>query len=242
MNGEFSKCSVQSFFATYLPFSPSESDVDAFVATQTASMKAESAAVHQASESAHGGNRRQSTRLASKPIPPPTEEQAPILITNANDQVLFRDFQSIPTPQDGTEIATYQRLQEIADAVSNATVSNRSRNELVFQCCPNKPIASDIYGSNNQIDGCILAGVTTGRTLDAHNIAVVFEFKLGNAPDVVVSTIVAQIHSLFTELCKIKNNQQAVSANVQIMNDDLRRTFAFGVSSRGSASRVQSLT
>jgi hypothetical protein len=83
----------------------------------------------------------------------------------------------------------YQHLQEIADAVSNATVSHRSRNELAFRCCPNKPITSDICGSSDQIDACISVGVATEGKLESHHIAVVFEFTLGNAPDVVVSCI-----------------------------------------------------
>lgn len=36
MDQEFSRCSVESFFATYLPFSPSDKDVDAFMLSQRA--------------------------------------------------------------------------------------------------------------------------------------------------------------------------------------------------------------
>ncbi|TEB33877.1 hypothetical protein FA13DRAFT_1626649 [Coprinellus micaceus] len=212
MDPEFSICSVESFFATYLPFSPSEKDVDAFMVSQRASKKDNCASVNQVPDlPAHGDYlQRHQTAGIPRNVNSLTEEQASVIIENSNGQLLFRSFQTTLTPQHDTDIAIYQQLQEIADAVSNATVSHRSRNELAFRCCPNKPITSDICGSSDQIDACISVGVATEGKLESHHIAVVFEFTLGNAPD-------------------IKNNQQAVSASVLIMNDDVRRAFTFGV-------------
>lgn len=231
-----------------MPFYPSDTDADKFMQEQLAAESLDDEATdattadHQATEVAEDDTfRRESTRLATKTQEAPLEQQS-LMIRNADRQAVFRYFQSIPTPRDGTEAVIYQHLEDIADSISNANVTDRSRNELFFRCCPNKHIVSDIDGSNNQIDACISTHRTVQNVprLEAHNIAVVFEFKLNNAPELVVSTNTLTVATMPTHeiYIQIQNNQQAVSANVQIMNDDLRRTSAFGVSSSPKVSLV----
>ncbi|KAJ3538548.1 hypothetical protein NMY22_g5116 [Coprinellus aureogranulatus] len=225
MDREFYRCSVDSFFKTYMPFSPTGDDVLHVMATSkglkggvgggtidtTISQKANFSVkgAHPASDT--GGIRK--TELFE------ADDDAGLPESNMNEEWCSAG-------QNHAEGSILHHLQGAADAASNTSVANRSRNGLTFQCCPDTLLASDYHGSGNRIDACISSDtVRHGGDLQAQDVAVVFEVATSNDPVVV-----------------IRNSQQAVSANVQIMGSDARRAFSFGVNHRFGMLGIHSLT
>ncbi|KAF8176470.1 hypothetical protein BJ912DRAFT_1045964 [Pholiota molesta] len=129
-------------------------------------------------------------------------------ITRDADQCLrFTEFMDADV---GTEKVYFQPLQTIADRISSTEVNGRTRNKFNFQLCPESFIASNTPGQNNMIDACIALDDTEATILTTAGIAVVFEYTMNSNKS-------------------FENNMQAISANVQIMNDDARRMFTFGI-------------
>ncbi|PPQ90042.1 hypothetical protein CVT25_006359 [Psilocybe cyanescens] len=112
----------------------------------------------------------------------------------------------------GSEIVAYQAWVDIAQAIGNIQhpQDTRKRNQYTYRNMPSKRIAADIQGSNNKIDAAFIRTCELFEPLRTTDIAVVIEQKLSTADN-------------------RKNALQAVSANVQIMNDDIRRMFTFGI-------------
>ncbi|KAF8191342.1 other/FunK1 protein kinase [Pholiota molesta] len=129
-------------------------------------------------------------------------------ITRDADQCLR--FTELMDSDVGTEKVYFQPLQTIADRINSAEVNGRTRNKFSFQLCPESFIASNIPGQNNMIDACITLDDTEATILTTAGIAVVFEYTMNSNKS-------------------FENNMRAISANTQIMNDDARRMFTFGV-------------
>ncbi|KAH9476608.1 hypothetical protein JR316_0010521 [Psilocybe cubensis] len=109
------------------------------------------------------------------------------------------------------EIAVFKGWEKIAETIGNIDYpGQRNRNKFSYVNVPYKPIDSPNRGSNNKIDAAFVAAFEKNKPLLTTDIAVVMEHKL-------------------SESQKRQNALQAVSANVQIMNDDVRRMFTFGI-------------
>ncbi|PPQ83150.1 hypothetical protein CVT25_005393 [Psilocybe cyanescens] len=123
---------------------------------------------------------------------------------------------SPPLTTSVSEIETYADLKEISDVIGEYVYPGRSRNIFHYQNTPHSAIDSDIDGSTHNVDACFtsdpapLAHSPTKLRLNTTSMAVPMVHKL----------TVQQVYD---------NNKQIVSANVQIMNDDVRRMFTFGI-------------
>ncbi|KAH9485687.1 hypothetical protein JR316_0002597 [Psilocybe cubensis] len=136
-----------------------------------------------------------------------TKAPRPSILVGNKDQYTFRSYPNekgdVKLSSHGSENVAFRGWSAIAEAIAAAAPAiGRQVTQFKYHDIPNKRIASDILGSNNRIDAGFIrnfAGTSSEpRTTD---IAVVVEFKLA------------------TNL-KQANARQAVSANVQIMNDD----------------------
>ncbi|KAL4259871.1 Fungal-type protein kinase domain-containing protein [Pleurotus pulmonarius] len=72
------------------------------------------------------------------------------------------------------------------------------------------PVEVANAGLDNNVDGCFTSESPDSTTLDTYHLACILEYKLDSTQE-------------------IENNKQAVSASVQIMNDDVRRMFTYGI-------------
>ncbi|KAJ8507002.1 hypothetical protein ONZ45_g10579 [Pleurotus djamor] len=132
------------------------------------------------------------------------------LMKRTGKKLRFAKFMTTPTAGKGLEDELYAPLEDIGKAVAAFKGwRDHTRNQYDLVPCPKNGIRSQINGSNNKIDGCYKKR-SDETAINAHEIAVVIEEKLDPK---------------FT----IQNNLQAASANVQIMNDDPRRTFSFSM-------------
>lgn len=138
------------------------------------------------------------------------------------------------------EKQVYAPLADIAKYISaykfpDSGDSTRQRNEFHYRNVPDDTIKAHIKGSDNKIDACFTKdkelpkGKGLDRRLATWAIAVPIEQKLTTERiqwvDVRVSVefVLLRAHPFW------QNNQKIVSANLQIMNDDVRRMFTFGV-------------
>ncbi|KAH9476734.1 hypothetical protein JR316_0010649 [Psilocybe cubensis] len=101
--------------------------------------------------------------------------------------------------------------EKIALTIGNIEYpGERKRNKFSYVNVPNKRIASSNRGYNNKIDAAFVAACDTHKPLQTTDIAVVVGHK------------VAASHTR-------QNALHVVSSNVQIMNEDVRRMFTFGI-------------
>ncbi|KAL4259859.1 hypothetical protein AB1N83_008984 [Pleurotus pulmonarius] len=128
------------------------------------------------------------------------------ILVKVHGNLRFRAFPVPPCRMDGT----YRPLDDISRAIASVPVEGRERNEFSFRVCPNTVIKSQIAGSDNKVDGCFTSESPDSTTLDTYHLACILEYKLDSTQE-------------------IENNKQAVSASVQIMNDDVRRMFTYGI-------------
>ncbi|KAJ3521921.1 hypothetical protein NMY22_g12106 [Coprinellus aureogranulatus] len=108
------------------------------------------------------------------------------------------------------EKAIFAPLVNIITAIRKALGS--SKNPFHLRMVPETRIKTDIRGCRVRIDACTTAASGPRKTLRTTDIIVPFEFK---------------IHS--TKVTKQENRSQIVSAMMHIMNDDVRRNFAYAV-------------
>ncbi|PPQ85559.1 hypothetical protein CVT25_006729 [Psilocybe cyanescens] len=116
-----------------------------------------------------------------------------------------------------TEMEIYAPLEEIAKEIAEFDHPDkaRTRNKFSYRNVPFDTIKSDIHGSNHKVDACFTTDEAISekdRRLSTWGMAVPVEQKVAT-----------------TEEKLIDNNQKILSANVQIMNDDTRRMFTFGI-------------
>ncbi|KAF4563843.1 hypothetical protein EYR36_003087 [Pleurotus pulmonarius] len=127
------------------------------------------------------------------------------ILVKVHGNLRFRAFPVPPCKIGGT----YRPLDDISRAIASESVEGRTRNAFSFRVCPNTVIKSQITGSDNKVDGCFTSESPDSTTLDTYHLACILEYK-------------------FDSTQEIENNKQAVSASVQIMNDDVRRMFTYG--------------
>uniref|UniRef100_A0A8H8CEK6 Fungal-type protein kinase domain-containing protein n=1 Tax=Psilocybe cubensis TaxID=181762 RepID=A0A8H8CEK6_PSICU len=113
--------------------------------------------------------------------------------------------------QSNSKITVFRGWEKIAQTIGNIEYpGERKRNKFSYVNMPNKRIASSSSGYNNKIDAAFIAACDTDKPLQTTDIAVVVGHK------------VAASHNR-------QNALHAISANVQIMNEDVRRMFTFGI-------------
>ncbi|KAJ8701489.1 hypothetical protein PTI98_000259 [Pleurotus ostreatus] len=132
------------------------------------------------------------------------------ILVEVDGNLRFHEFPVPPSNANGTETPSYRPLKDISCAIAYVPVEGRKRNEFSFRVCPNTVIKSQIAGSDNRVDGCFTSEDPESKTLDTSRLACILEYKL-------------------KPLQKVENNKQALSASVQIMNDDVRRMFTYGI-------------
>ncbi|KAF4563844.1 hypothetical protein EYR36_003088 [Pleurotus pulmonarius] len=128
------------------------------------------------------------------------------ILVEVHGNLRFRAF-PVPPCKIGR---TYRPLDDISRAIASGSVEGRTRNEFSFRVCPNTVIKSQIAGFDNNVDGCFTSEDPESKTLDTSRLACILEYKLDSTQE-------------------IENNKQALSASVQIMNDDVRRMFTYGI-------------
>ncbi|KDQ22368.1 hypothetical protein PLEOSDRAFT_1098298 [Pleurotus ostreatus PC15] len=132
------------------------------------------------------------------------------VLVEVDGELRFHEFLVPPCNANGTETPSYRPLEDISRAIASVPVEGRTRNEFSFRVCPNTVIKSQIAGSDNRVDGCFTSEDPESKTLDTSRLACILEYKLNR-------------------LQEVENNKQALSASVQIMNDDVRRMFTYGI-------------
>ncbi|KAF4563857.1 hypothetical protein EYR36_003101 [Pleurotus pulmonarius] len=132
------------------------------------------------------------------------------ILFEVHGNLRFHEFLVFPCKIDAKETPSYGALHDISRAIASAPVEGRKRNNFSFRVCPNTAIRLQIAGSDNKVDGCFTSESPDSTTLDTSRLACILEYGL-NAKQ------------------EIENNKQALSASVQIMNDDVRRMFTYGI-------------
>ncbi|KAH9487297.1 hypothetical protein JR316_0001367 [Psilocybe cubensis] len=213
MDNEFVECSVDVFLEHYLPFEPSELAVEVCILRLLGKDPVPTSNATEGYPSPEQAARalRRSTCLTPLHQPVNDKEQ-PILsevILEETTALRFTDYMERPSKQEAVEKTLFAPLKSIADAVGgySETCDGRVRNNFQYLNCTERVISSDIGGSNNRIDACFSNG---GNDLYTKDIAVPIEQKVSCA-----------------------NRDLVVSANVQIMNDDVRRMFTYGMTFEG---------
>ncbi|KAH9474513.1 hypothetical protein JR316_0012974 [Psilocybe cubensis] len=134
------------------------------------------------------------------------------------ESLLFTEFPDTPVIVVGkkNEMQIYSPLADIAKSIGNysfqvpAGEKPRTRNRFNYRNAYNSTIKSDIEGSNHKNDGCF--------TSDPDNILSTW----GTAVPVE-----QQVRAKHED--RLDNIEKILSANVQIMNDDVRRMFTYGI-------------
>ena len=164
MDGEFLTSDVATFMTSYLPFTPSDEDVEKCVKNLMDPLSVPKAN----SNNIAIGKQRLSNRAPTKPEEP--------IMHDHNGQLRFSAYPAAPTKSDGNEQNVFKYLDDIAAAVGECVLDGRKRNGYHYTHCPSKCIESAIAGSNNMIDACITSdGEGMFTTSD---IAVPIEYKL----------------------------------------------------------------
>ncbi|KAH9476609.1 hypothetical protein JR316_0010522 [Psilocybe cubensis] len=157
------------------------------------------------STGSRAGNASHSSDVATRPV---------LSVLTGNETTFaFRDYplQSKRGRQSNSKITVFRGWEKIAQTIGNIEYpGERKRNKFSYVNVPNKRIASSNRGYNNKIDAAFVAACDTHKPLQTTDIAVVVGHK------------VAASHNR-------QNALHAVSANVQIMNEDVRRMFIFGI-------------
>ncbi|KAH9485685.1 hypothetical protein JR316_0002595 [Psilocybe cubensis] len=131
--------------------------------------------------------------------------------------IVQRLLQESPLAGGSPDITAFNGWADITKAIASAAPEvGRQVNQFKYHNMPNKRLASGIRGLNNRIDaGFIRKGGEGCKELSTTDIAVVIEHR--------------PLPKLYQH-----NALKAVSANVQIMNDDARRMFTFGITVESS--------
>ncbi|KAH9487284.1 hypothetical protein JR316_0001354 [Psilocybe cubensis] len=220
MNDEFIECSVDVFFKHYLPFEPSEAAVEECVLRLLCK------------DYAPNGDAGEGFRPKQAPITPRRcarinplhklddntghpvlSEVVPTVGYPDTPGLRFTDYMKRPGSHGSVEKTVFAPLKTIADAIGSysETCDGRARNNFQYLHCPQAVISSDIGNSKSRIDACFSNG---GSDFHTKYIAVPIEQNVSAAD-------------------RDSNNRRVVSANVQIMNDDVRRMFTYGMTFEG---------
>uniref|UniRef100_A0A8H7Y5C7 Protein kinase domain-containing protein n=1 Tax=Psilocybe cubensis TaxID=181762 RepID=A0A8H7Y5C7_PSICU len=130
-------------------------------------------------------------------------------------KLCFNHYRAPPTTA-SSEMETYKSIQDIAHAVGLYAHPTRKRNQFHYRDTPYSHITSETFGSTHKVDACFTSDPTPSRSnnkamkLNTTSMAVPLGFKLSSSK-------------------RHENNKKIVSANVQIMNGDVRRMFTFGI-------------
>ncbi|EAU81277.2 other/FunK1 protein kinase [Coprinopsis cinerea okayama7 len=218
MDGEFVEVTFDEFSHRYLPFEPQENEVDATVTSllsnESPNITATPATATPVTATPVPGSTAQKPlrRSSRQPGNPAIEPEEPMsILEEVPDGLRFGHFPQTPLASGLQEDKAFAHIAEIATAIAEGPApAGRERNSFAYVDCPRRKIEGRHPGSNNLIDSAMASGAATSGALDTSRIALVCEYKL-HCDD------------------KIKNAKQAVSANVQIMNDDVRRTHCYGM-------------
>ncbi|PPQ81910.1 hypothetical protein CVT25_013763, partial [Psilocybe cyanescens] len=139
-----------------------------------------------------------------------------------SEDYIFSAFRDTPVIKkkivgERTEMELYAPLEPISKSIAGFDLDDlgRKHNKFNFRNVPHNTIKSDINGSNHKVDACFTTDekVELGdHRISTWGMAVPIEQK--------VST---------SKTDRLDNNEKILSANVQIMNDDIRRMFTFGI-------------
>ncbi|EAU87483.2 other/FunK1 protein kinase [Coprinopsis cinerea okayama7 len=215
MDGEIVEVTFDDFASVYLPFNPQDSDVEATVNSMAPASRDPPPPVTPITETSTDQPVRRSTRpkavgVVRKSEP---EEEISILCHTPQGDVRFSDFPFPPISSSDKETEFYSPIQKISAAVVKGPApAGRVRNSFAYLDCPRKSI--DGRESNNFIDAAVArkqpASTQPSASPKTSDIALVAEYTLRVAN-------------------ALENANQAVSANVQIMNDDVRRMHCYGM-------------
>uniref|UniRef100_A0A8H7XX27 Fungal-type protein kinase domain-containing protein n=1 Tax=Psilocybe cubensis TaxID=181762 RepID=A0A8H7XX27_PSICU len=151
------------------------------------------------------GNASHSSDVTTRPV---------LSVLTGNETTFaFRDYplQRKRGRQSNSKITVFRGWEKIAQTIGNIEYpGERKRNKFSYANVPNKRIASSNRGYNNKIDAAFVAACDTHKPLQTTDVAVVVGHK------------VAASHTR-------QNALHVVSSNVQIMNEDVRRMFTFGI-------------
>lgn len=120
------------------------------------------------------------------------------------------------------EDETFQPLGKIVDSVLMDKINN-----LKFMLVPNTEIKSDIGGCAHTIDGCFIDSSYTGysREIKAPVVIKKYRYKPIRA---LVSTVVYHLIT-YDRLTDIQAHWQVLGACHQVLNEDPRRMWIYGV-------------
>uniref|UniRef100_A0A8H8CNM9 Fungal-type protein kinase domain-containing protein n=1 Tax=Psilocybe cubensis TaxID=181762 RepID=A0A8H8CNM9_PSICU len=129
------------------------------------------------------------------------------MVVGTGDTTRFMLYLS---PPDGSqsEMKTYRNLEKISASIAKFEYPGRTRNRFHYKHTPYASIAK----STHKIDACFTADTfsSESKILNTYAMAVPMEHKVDPAQ-------------------RYDSNTKVVSANVRIMNDDVRRMFTFGI-------------
>ncbi|KAG9218193.1 hypothetical protein CCMSSC00406_0005874 [Pleurotus cornucopiae] len=114
------------------------------------------------------------------------------------------DFPILDTP------TSHEHLTSLAEAIASCMLQGRSHNGFTLCVCPNISLGPPTSNSNSKIDGCFTSEGPRVSRLTVFSAACVLMFTLDPTKEV-------------------ENNIEAVAASIQIMNDDARRMFTYGI-------------
>ncbi|PPQ79050.1 hypothetical protein CVT25_002359 [Psilocybe cyanescens] len=114
-----------------------------------------------------------------------------------------------------TEMDIYGPLALIDEKIGDFDHPDRERNKFKYCNLPSKTTELTIPGFINTVDACFIIDEAINhaeRGISTHGMAVPIEQRIST-----------------TNKDWLHNNEKMLSANVQIMNDDVRRMFTFGI-------------
>ncbi|KAF7430412.1 hypothetical protein PC9H_006117 [Pleurotus ostreatus] len=132
-----------------------------------------------------------------------TASNSPIS-TNSVAEFSDTDFPILDTP------TSHEHLASLAEAIASCMPQGRSRNGFTLCVRPNISLGPPASNSNSKIDGCFTSEGPRVSRLTVSSAACVLMFTLDPTKEV-------------------ENNIEGVAASIQIMNDDARRMFTYGI-------------
>ncbi|KAF7430399.1 hypothetical protein PC9H_006104 [Pleurotus ostreatus] len=132
-----------------------------------------------------------------------TASNSPIS-TNPVAEFSHADLPILDTP------TSHEHLASLAEAIASCMPQGRSRNGFTLCVRPNISLGPPASNLNSKIDGCFTSEGPRVSRLTVSSAACVLMFTLDPTKEV-------------------ENNIEGVAASIQIMNDDARRMFTYGI-------------
>lgn len=169
MDREILSTDVATFMTAYLPFVPSEEDVDKCVQYMLAPHR------HPNADDDSGPRADEDSSAIDKRYS---------LCHLDDGQLRFKEFLDVPTKISGAKANAFNQLVNIAAAIGTYSLAGRTRNKYNYRSCLSKGILSAVAGLHTKVDACITSDCEGNFSVSGIAVPVGYNLRSANGDDV----------------------------------------------------------